>query len=301
MERRARAAFPIMLGTMSDRTGDVEAFRAALGATPAADAAFALDGWLRAKEAHPAVGVDAGGFAAHLAAILASGDVAAGELRVTELYVAFACCRGDAAAIGVLERLLAPVRGLLVGRGGDGAVVDDALQTVRYRLLVATPEREAKLATYRGRGSLAGWLRVVALRQLYALAPPRRERSDAALGALASAADPALAVLVQTHGPTVRRMFRDALAVLDERQRALLRMEILDALPHQQIADAHGVHRTTVVRWIEEARQLLAREVRRRLKRELDLADDSAESLLRTLAEHVELSLGSGLLPARAA
>ena len=55
---------------------------------------------------------------------------------------------------------------------------------------------------------------------------------------------------VRTHGPAVRRMFRDALASLDDRQRDLLRLEILDGLPHQQIAELHGVHRTTVVRWM---------------------------------------------------
>jgi RNA polymerase sigma-70 factor (ECF subfamily) len=268
---------------MSDRPGDVETFRSAA---------------LTARQAHAAFAVDADSFAPYLAEVAAAGARPLAELRVDDLYVAFACCRGDPAAIAELERLLAPVRSLMVRRGNDAALVDDALQTVRYRLLVSTPQREAKLATYRGTGSLGGWLRVVALRQLYATraAPDGADPGSGPLARLATAADATLAVVIRTHGPAVRRMFRDALASLDDRQRELLRLEILDGLPHQQIADLHGVHRTTVVRWIDDARQLLARDVRRRIKRELGLGDDSAESLLRAMADHVELSLGSGLL-----
>jgi RNA polymerase sigma-70 factor (ECF subfamily) len=270
---------------MSGRPGDVETFRAAA---------------LTARQAHVAIAIDADLFAPHLAAVAAAGERPLTTLCVDDLYVAFACCRGDPAAIGELERLLAPVRALMVRRGNDAALVDDALQAVRYRLLVATPQREAKLATYRGTGSLGGWLRIVALRQLYATraAPDGVQLDSGPLARLAITVDATLAVVVRTHGPAVRRMFRDALASLDDRQRDLLRLEILDGLRHQQIAELHGVHRTTVVRWIDEARQLLALDVRRRIKRELGLGDDSAESLLRAMAGHIELSLGSGLLPA---
>jgi RNA polymerase sigma-70 factor, ECF subfamily len=284
---------------MSDRRDDVETFRAALPATlAAADAEAAADAWTTARRAHTAIAVDAAGFAAHLAAIVLAEHRAVADLRVDDLYVAFACCRGDPAAVAELERLLAPVRSLMVRRGNDAALVDDALQTVRYRLLVSTPAREAKLATYRGTGSLGGWLRVVALRQLYATraSPDGAEPGSGPLARLATGADATLAIVIRTHGPAVRRMFRDALAALDDRQRDLLRLEILDGLPHQQIADLHGVHRTTVLRWIDDARQLLARDVRRRIKRELALSDDSAASLLRALASHVDLSLGSALL-----
>jgi RNA polymerase sigma-70 factor, ECF subfamily len=278
---------------MSDRPEESTDFAAALAA--AAD---------RAAAAHPAITADPAGFTRHLAVAL--GDppdpIALAELHVGDLHVAYACCAGDPAAIGELERALAPVRDHLIRRGNDAALVDDALQAVRYRLLVATPQREAKLATYRGRGTLGGWLRVVALRQLRALAPARAAAADPTprLVDTAAGADAALGVLVRTHGPLIRRMFRDALRTLDDRQRDLLRLEVLDQVPHQRIAELHGVHRTTALRWIEEARQALAREVRRRLKRELALGDDSAESLLRTLADQVELSLASGLLPTAA-
>src|SRR5688572_7205301 len=185
---------------MSDRPEESTAFAAAL--------AVAVS---RAAAVHPAIAADPAGFARHLAAALGDPpdprDLATlAELHVADLYVAYACCAGDPAAIVELERALAPVRGHLIRRGNDAALVDDALQAVRYRLLVATPQREAKLATYRGRGTLAGWLRVVALRQLRALAPARPGAADPTprLVDTAAGADAALGVLVRTHGPLIR-------------------------------------------------------------------------------------------------
>jgi RNA polymerase sigma-70 factor (ECF subfamily) len=276
-----------------DAVGEDERFAGALGdARP-----LAREVWLRVRAAWPAIVVAPERFAEHVGRVIATGEVTLDELRAEDLYVSLAACDGDIAALDEIERLLDPLRGRLVRSGFDASLVDDAMQTVRYRLLVAVPGRDAKLTTYRGRGSLAGWLRVVALRQVRALAGgPRPERSDSALAGAITEADAAMVVLVRTHGPVVRRMFRDALGTLDERGRALLRMEIVDGLPHAQIAELYGVHRTTALRWIDDAREALAAEVRRRLKRELDLSDDSAASLLRALAGQIEISLGSGLI-----
>jgi RNA polymerase sigma-70 factor len=263
-----------------------------LAALPRYDATELVAIWRRATAAWPDLELDG----EHFAAAIARSETPIAEIRGEDLYLATACCAHVPAAHQALDRMLAPARATAIRAGYDASLVDDALQTVRYRLLVATEQRAAKLETYRGRGSLAGWLRVVVLRQLHGLAGPRPERSDSALSVIPAEHDAALIVLIRTHGPTIRRMFREGLAALDDTQRALLRMEIVDALPHQQIAEVHGVHRTTIVRWIEDARATLAKEVRRRLKRELALGEASADSLLRALAHQVDLSLGSGLV-----
>ncbi|MEZ4403679.1 MAG: sigma factor-like helix-turn-helix DNA-binding protein [Kofleriaceae bacterium] len=232
---------------------------------------------------------------AHVAALAATAPLA-DQVRAADVYLAVACLHGHPVALAEFERLLAPIKARLVRAGHDAALVDDALQTVRYRLLVATPERTAKLASYRGLGSLGGWLRVVVLRQVLELAQPRRERSERELTVAVGAIDGPLAVLVRTHGPAVRRVFRAAAAALPERDRTVLRLEIADGLTHERIAERYAVHRTTVVRWIDEARTRLAREVRRQLRGELGLGDASVDSLLGALAGHVDLSLASGLL-----
>ena len=248
-----------------------------------------------ARAAWPTIAVTEDAFAARLAAVAA--EVSLDGLRAADLYLACGCVAHDPIALAAFEELVRPLRARLIRTGHDAAQVDDVLQVVRYRLLVATPERSAKLDTYRGQGSLAGWLRVVVLRELRAASGPARDASDSALAAVAAEADGPLALLVQVHGPAVRRLFRSALATLDDRHRALLRLEIVEQLPHQRIAELHGVHRTTALRWIDDARVALAAEVRRRLRAELGLSEASAASLLRALAGQVELSVQSGLIP----
>jgi len=232
---------------------------------------------------------------------LVRDGVPASEVQGPDLYLAVACTHADAAALGELEKLLAPVRAAMTRAHRDPALVDDALQVLRYRLLVTTPEREAKLDTYRGRGSLQGWLRVVALRQVHEMAAARNRNpvmpTDAIVEAVTET-DPMLELLVRTHGDSVRRVFREALAELDERQRDVLRLEVIEGLGHQQIAERYGVHRTSALRWLEEVRATLAREVRARIRQELGLGADSVESLLRALDHRVQLSVTSGLLPA---
>jgi RNA polymerase sigma-70 factor (ECF subfamily) len=259
--------------------------------------------WSTARGAWPQVRVGCEEFARHLATLGQSdvesdveGDVE--SLRSADLYLAFACVQGDTTALTALEAMFVPIRAALVRTYRDAALVDDALQTVRYRILVTTSERAPKLLTYRGRGSLEGWLRIVAMRSVRELTGARHFQitdDETRLADALAERDPVADLLARTHGETVRTMFRGAVAALDVQQRRLLRLEILDGISHQQIADLHDVHRTTALRWLDDVRATLAREVRRRLQRELGLTDASAQSLLRVLGDRIDLSLASGL------
>jgi RNA polymerase sigma-70 factor (ECF subfamily) len=208
-----------------------------------------------------------------------------------DLALAAACLAGDATALAAFERdHLAPAAGVLRRAGYDVALVDDAIQLLRYRLLVVTPERGAKLATYSGRGSLAGWLRITALRQARALLGPRNVTFDSARDGAAASLDSG--ILAREQGPRIREIVRDAVAGLAEKPREALRLEVVEGMPHHEIAALWNVHRTTVVRWIEEARSQIAAAVRRALRDELAVGPATADSLLRSLAG-VELSLAS--------
>lgn len=79
-------------------------------------------------------------------------------------------------------------------------------------------------------------------------------------------------------------LLRTAIDALDERSREALRLEIVEGLPHHQIAALWKVHRTTVVRRIEDARNAIAHAVRVALRTELAIGPDSVDRLLRTLA-----------------
>ena len=103
-----------------------------------------------------------------------------------------------------------------------------------------------------------------------------------------------LAILIRDHGARVRALIRAAIAELDPPQREVLRLEIVEGLPHHQIAALAGVHRTTIVRRIEEARQRIADRIRGTLRAELAIGANTADSLLRTFAG-IDVSLASAL------
>jgi RNA polymerase sigma-70 factor (ECF subfamily) len=263
-----------------------------MGQDDALEAAIA-EAWAAGRAAWPDVAGDPAAFAARLRAIHADGGLA--ELRAGDVYLAVACVAGERAALAAFERVhVAPVRGVLIRAGYPAALVDDAVQVLRVRLLVTTPERAAKLDTYRGRGSLTGWLRVVALRQARAMLGPRPDRTDSAEQIGAGARDLELAVLARSHADVIWRLVRAAVEALDDRARAVLRLEIVDGLPHERIAALYGVHRTTVLRWIDDARGAIAAGVKRALRAELGLGADTADSLLRSLA-YLDLSIGTAL------
>ena len=258
------------------------------------DPAVAVAVWQPGREAWPQLRVDPTRFGAWLRRI-GLDDVVAADVQAADLMLAAACVEGDRSALAVFERdHLGPASAVLRRGGYDPALVDEAVQLLRYRLLVTTPEREAKLLTYRGRGTLAGWLRVVALRQARALLGPRTPTFDSAREGAADPTRLEVAILERDHGPRVRALLRTAINGLDEQSREALRLEIVEGLPHHKIAALWNVHRTTVVRRIDDARTAIAHAVRVALRTELALGADSVDSLLRTLIG-VELSLASAL------
>jgi len=81
------------------------------------------------------------------------------------------------------------------------------------------------------------------------------------------------------------------MATLTPRDRVLLRMHTLDGLTIDQIASVQGVHRATVARWLERARELVSRAVRRDLMKQLGADPFEAEEVLQWVQSRVELSL----------
>src|SRR4051794_33513911 len=73
-----------------------------------------------------------------------------------------------------------------------------------------------------------------------------------------------LGIVLATYHATDREHLFE-IANLDAEAREVLRLEIVEGVPHQQIATLWGVHRTTVVRRIQDAREAVARAVRRNL------------------------------------
>ena len=255
-----------------------------MGATAAVEAM-----WRAAREAWPGVEVSLEDFGACLARH-------EGASHASDLYLACACARGDAAALRRFdEEVLPRVDGALRRLDPSAAFADEVRQLVRQRLFVGDGEGgEARIATYGGRGPLVGWVRVVALRTAINLRGGGREEptAEAQLAALAPAVgDPALDGIKARFAKELGAALARACAALEERDRTILRLRYGDDLDIDQIGAIYGVHRATVARWIAKIRSNLFAATRSELATRIDLSDSDFGSLLALAHSQLDLSL----------
>jgi RNA polymerase sigma-70 factor (ECF subfamily) len=240
---------------------------------------------------------DGGDLVAHLARHLRPGDVDdVGRLQAGDLALAAACARGDDRAIAIFERTaLEPARGSVARIAGSQVAVDEVLQAVRARLLVGDGTNPPRISQYGGRGALAAWVRVAAVRT--GLDLKRARSSDDPTGeplldaVVAPDGDPEIDHLRAKYGVPLREAFRAALSDLRARERVVLRLSLVDGLNIDRIGALHGVHRATVARWIARARETLYEGTKRRLRRDLGLPESQFESVVGLVLSRLDVSI----------
>lgn len=199
------------------------------------------------------------------AANVEAGVAALAQLAVADLYLAAACARGDSRALRWFERSCGPELDRVIARSpGLGLSAAEFGQLVIVRLVLAAPERQAKILSYRGQGSLRAWVRVTAARLVIDLSRRRAEPagSDALLDQLSSGEDLELEHLRDRFGPELQASFAAALAQLSVRQRNLLRQRHIHDISADALARLYAVHRSTVFVWLEQARVALLGHIR---------------------------------------
>ncbi len=241
--------------------------------------------------ARPEIVRDKGAFLAFLSAKPERLDAA--TEHAGDLALSFACEKGDAAALRLLEaEYLARVPAALPARHrGDAAEV---VQSLRDRLLVPDEDGRAKIGDFTGRGGLGAWLRVAAVR--VALNLERSKKREVPLDedrvlAERAAGDLEIDHLKRQYRLEFREAFTAALEALEARSRNLLRQHYLDGLTMEAIGALYHVHRITVVRWMEQARRALAKETRRELGARLRATPRELESILRLIESQLDVSL----------
>jgi len=216
----------------------------------------------------------------------AERDVDAARAVADDLYLACACSLGADGALTAFDRYCTgAMRAALAPMALSSATRDDVLQMVREKLFVGQA-----IATYRGRGSLQGWLRAVCVR--VAIDHLRSEGKQAL---------PTDGELLEAFGGTanvdsVSDELRDrveacicaAFASLDKRQRTLLRQHHLHGMSIDQIGAVYGVHRVTAFRWLASARSQILAVARRALK-EPSRAD--ADELIAAVISRLDITL----------
>jgi RNA polymerase sigma-70 factor (ECF subfamily) len=214
-------------------------------------------------------------------------------VHTRDLYLACACSRGDATALGAFDtayaRTIDAALASLRMRDEHG---DDVRQRLRTKLFVGA---QPKIGGYRGGGELGAWVRAAAIRE--ALDLRRSQRHDiptedplAAIDAV-PLADPALAALKQQYRVPMKAAFVAALAELPKADRALLRYKYSDGATLDELAQIQRVHRATIARKLRELRDQLAERTRAHLMAELRVDASDAESIIRLVQSQLAASL----------
>ncbi len=257
----------------------------------------ALDAaWARVQASFPGAPDDVPSFAAWLAP-RATGDFSTWPLE--ELHLAWACAHGSAPALQRLERdYFARLAPTIARIDADRAFVDEVLQVVRERLLVAPPGGTPRIGTWEGAAPLASWLRAIAVRTALntkraASAGPPPDDDDVLETLSTSGPEPELALLRARHRGEFREVFRETLATLTPRERTVLRLQAIDGLTLERIGALYRVNKSTVSRWLDQVHEALAQGTRLRLGQRLSLDPEQLESFVRAMRSNLELSVSA--------
>lgn len=205
---------------------------------------------------------------------------------------------GDAQAADAFERRFRPEVARVARRLGVRDDGDEVVHDLLTRMLVGTAERPAKLASYRGEGSLQSWVRAVSTRFVIdhlrsAKAQPQVDALSETMGLQSARIEGD--VEARRWSELVRSATAAAFDELTPRQRNLLRHAAFHRLGIDELAVIYGVHRTTTARWLQRTREGLHAAIADKIAAAASMHTTEARGLLRNLGGDVELSLRSVL------
>ena len=222
-------------------------------------------------------------------------------LKLEELALAHGCAAGNQHAWDVFltkyrESIYQSARSVTRNES-VGRELADSLYAELYGL-GSGEDRRSKLALYSGRGSLAGWLRMVlaqnfvnqirAGKRLVSIEEEEEEHGTQFAAAQPSSSPAADSRLAQAAD--------QVLAELAAEERFLLSAYFLDGRKLAEIGRMLGVHESTISRKMEK----LLKELRKRARKELErrgMSRRQAEEALETDVRDLELSVARRLRP----
>jgi RNA polymerase sigma-70 factor (ECF subfamily) len=224
---------------------------------------------------------------------------------LADLYLAAACLAGDREALAVFEReVLVHARAAIRSIDANDSFLDEAFQRVRTKLLVAD-EAAPRIGEYAGRGPLRAWVGIAAVRTALMMrrsvqrareVPAEDDWTDALT--MLSTNNPELDLLKRQYAQAFGAALRDAVAGLEPRLRAALRMSFVEALSIDDIGAVYAVHRATAARWIQRACDEVFEHTRRHLAERLALTGTELDRMSAMVQSQLDVSL-SQLLPAQ--
>jgi RNA polymerase sigma-70 factor (ECF subfamily) len=254
-----------------------------------------------AAAAWPAFRLERGAFQQRLLAGIDPATEGAREallqLHAADLYLAMACDLGiaqaiEAFAIGYLARVDAYLK-----RFGNSTIrPEDVRRELEDTLLFGRAGTPARIGQYAGRGPLERFVaraaRNAALSMLRAR-PPAKDANDLdeLASHLAAPFEGHTDVIAARYEEVVRDALRASLAVLDRRQRTIVRLHLLQGVSLTQIARMLQVHQSTVSRAFAAASVVIYDGVRRHLQDRKGMSDSEMQSIVRDVRHRIDASL----------
>jgi RNA polymerase sigma-70 factor (ECF subfamily) len=250
-----------------------------------------------ARVAWPALEVEPVEFLGYVVERLPSdADLAAAlaSLHAPDLYLAYACARGDEQALAILEHHFLSEVGSYLSRGDAlSDFTQEVKQVLRHRLLVAPHGVLPKIGSYTGRGSLKTWLRIAMTRTAIDLrrrAAPTAPADDALPAPRASANDPELAYLKEHYRRELGHAMRATLALLSDRESNVLWLRYYQGMSAEAIGATYHVSARTVQRWLDLARDRVLSETHKLLAERLKVEPSEIRHMIHLAHSQLELS-----------
>ena len=251
----------------------------------------------RGRAAFPDLPVPEEAFARHLARVVNGADPAALEgLVMEDLYLACACVEQiENAATAFRARHGAAIRAAVV-RLVKGVDLAELEQRVLDAMLVGSVTTAAKIGSYAGRAPLDRWLGIAAQRTALMWLREGRAEARARDGAAAEPDSgghihPELSYLKERYRGDFEQALKEALARAPERERALLRLHVVNGVSVEKIGKMYGVSQATASRWLAAARELLLDDIKGSLGTRLGASPEELASLADLVASRLDLSL----------
>lgn len=248
------------------------------------------------QERWPKLRLTAEAYTAHVEALYPGLDPSAlQDVQLIDLVLAASLTQGDPAAISVFEaEYLAPVAPRL--RRYVAVGIEDLMQELRTRLLVASPQSKARIALYTGQGPLTAWVRTAAIRlgintsQQMQKAAQRDQLAWAEKVATHVEVDPELNEVRRRYAGALSEAYRDAARQLDPEQRAILYLSVGRRVGIDRLAKMYGLHRSTVARRVSAAKEALADLTRRAALKRISASPATMSSIEQLIHSQVDIS-----------
>lgn len=254
-----------------------------------------------AAGSYPQFSLDPFAFVRHVGALCRTGTPPRSELaklRGPELYLAFACGLGVPQAVAAFQKTYDHDIDRGLRRASSVGLSEAELrQRAHVKMLVAGPDSTPHVMHYRGHGSLQGWVRVVVSRMAIDLLRSHGSEREVAVAPAILAevgrveVDPRFEFLRERHRDVVQAALNDAFLALSDKERRILRGQLVQRLGTDDLGAMFGVHRSTASRWAAAARTALMRHTHENLRTALGTGDQTARSLVEMVRSQLELSV----------